>query len=240
VASGAWLRRCSQQAVPERGDGGLLVDVLSVSRFRQRGILALIPMLFRAVGTDQRGAVDALLVRDAASALHRVAGPAVIPLLMGIAFAAPGDVDGLIVVRLIFIVSLITIRVVVAKPIFITVVMQPVAVGVEAGESQASLVQAGHLRSFARFSSYGTCTNIAATVSLGVASVGARATVRVVGLEPWSFGKAGKDPRLPIGRQWIRIAGRGSFELPILAGRSKYRLPSLVVDPQLPLIGECG
>ena len=123
VTSGAWLRRCSEQAVPERSDGGLLADVLPVSRSRQRGILALVPMPLRAIETDQRRAMDALLMRDAASALHRVAGPAVIPLLKGIAVAAPGDVDGLIVVKLIFIVSLITVRVVVVTPIFITVVV---------------------------------------------------------------------------------------------------------------------
>jgi len=241
VTSGAWLRRCSQQAVPERGDGGLLVDVLPVSRSRQRGILALVPMPLRAIETDHRRAMDALLMRDAASALHRVAGPAVVPLLRGIAVAAPGDVDGLIVVKLIFIVSLITVRVVVVvTPIVITVVVYPVAVGVEACESQASLVQAGHLRSIARSSSYGTCTSNAAAVSFGVASVGARATARVVVLEPWSFCKAGEDPRLPVGRRRIRLAGRGSFEPPILAGRSEHRLPSFVLDPLLPLIGEGG
>ena len=123
MTSGAWLRRCSEQAVPERGDGGLLVDVLPVSRSRQRGILALVPMPLRAIETDQRRAMDALLVRDAASALHRVAGPAVIPLLKGIAVAAPGDVDGLIVVKLIFIVTVITVRVVIVTAIFITVVV---------------------------------------------------------------------------------------------------------------------
>ena len=166
MASGARLRRCDQQAVPERGDGGLIVDVLSVSHSRQGGILALVTMLLRAVGTYKRRAMHALLVRDAASALHRVAGPAVVPLLMSVAAAASSDVDGLVVV-------------------------QPVAVCLEAGESQASLVQAGHLRSFVRFSSNGTWTNFATTVTFGLAHVGARATVRVVGLEPWSFGIAG-------------------------------------------------
>ena len=101
----------------------MLVDVLPVSRSRQRGILALIPMPLRAIETDQRRAMDALLVRDAASALHRVAGPAVIPLLKGIAVAAPGDVDGLIVVKIIFIVPLIAVGVVVVTPLVVAVVV---------------------------------------------------------------------------------------------------------------------
>ncbi len=85
------------------------------------GILALIAMLLRAFGTYERRAVDALLVSDTASALHHVACPPIIPLLLGIAIVAPSDVDGL-------------------------VDMQPIAFRVEAGEPQTSWEYAMHLR----------------------------------------------------------------------------------------------
>ena len=126
-------------------------------------------MLDGAIATYKRRAMLALLVRDAASALYRVASPAIAPLLMSVALAAPSDVDRLVVVH-------------------------PVAVGNEAGESQASMVPAGHHRSEARASSYGTLPGFAA-----LPVVDGCGAARVARVEPRLLAEARKDSCRPSG-----------------------------------------